>query len=76
MNRPGSGSGRTFVDETVASGYGTPRDGANELRAANLVVAADVDNDGDVDLFSGTYTDTKKVAATPALMTSTGARSC
>ena len=66
MNRPGPNGGRTFVDETVASGYGTPRDGGAGLRSAQLVVAADVDNDGDLDLFSGSYTDNSKVKSPPA----------
>jgi hypothetical protein len=60
MNRPApGGAGRTFVDATIASKYGAiPGDSeGKELRSAHLVVAADVDNDGDLDLFSGTYID-------------------
>lgn len=60
MNRPApDGQGRTFVDATLGSQYGKiPGDSeGKELRSAHLVVAADVDNDGDLDLFSGTYID-------------------
>ncbi|MCS6900963.1 MAG: CRTAC1 family protein [Myxococcales bacterium] len=60
MNRPApDGQGRTFVDATLESQYGKiPGDTeGKELRSAHLVVAADVDNDGDLDLFSGTYID-------------------
>lgn len=64
MNRPRPGGGRMFVDETVASGFGAVRPEAKPangmLRSSQLVVAADVDNDGDVDLFSGTYVDPGK----------------
>lgn len=59
MNRPAPGGGRTFVDATLDSHIGDiPGEaGSSELRAMHLAVAADVDNDGDLDLFSGTYTD-------------------
>lgn len=64
MNRPKAGGGRQFVDETVASGVGAIREGTKpgdgKLRAMQFSVAADVDNDGDVDLFSGTYVDPTK----------------
>lgn len=53
LNRPGLG-GRTFVDATVASEYGRTRDGASLGRAASFAVIADVDNDGDNDVFSAT----------------------
>lgn len=68
MNRPKAGGGREFVDATLSSGYGAPRDGDTEnQRSTQLAVAADVDNDGDLDLFSGTYTDKTKIdnPATP-----------
>ena len=64
MNRPAPGGGRTFVEATVDSGFGAVREGSKPadgaLRASQLVVAADVDNDGDIDLFSGTYVDPTK----------------
>lgn len=65
MNRENPGGGRHFVDATVESGYGTTRDGAAELRSAQLAVAGDLDNDGDLDLFSGTYTDSSKIQDPP-----------
>ncbi len=64
MNRAKPGGGRHFVDETVASGFGAVRPDAKpadgKLRSTQLVIAADVDNDGDLDLFSGTYVDPTK----------------
>ncbi len=61
MNRAKPGGGRRFVDATVDSNYGAVRPDATPanglLRMEHLAVAADVDNDGDLDLFSGTYTD-------------------
>ncbi|MEO7096063.1 MAG: hypothetical protein ABI175_22570, partial [Polyangiales bacterium] len=61
MNRPKAGGGRHFVETTTESGYGAARPDAapldGKLRAAQLAVGADVDNDGDIDLFSGTYVD-------------------
>ena len=55
MNR-GSGADRSFEDVTPASSYGALRDGGLG-RSCQLAVAGDVDNDGDLDLFSGTYVD-------------------
>lgn len=64
MNRPKPGGGRQFVDETASSGIGAMREGTKpgdgKLRSMQLAVAADVDNDGDLDLFSGTYVDPTK----------------
>ncbi len=61
MNRPAPGGGRTFVEATVDSGFGAVREGSKPadgmLRSSQLVVAADVDNDGDIDLFSGSNVD-------------------
>ncbi|MGC9044277.1 MAG: CRTAC1 family protein [Myxococcota bacterium] len=51
-------SGKGFVDFTFESKFGQIRgDEQNLARATNFAIAADVDNDGDLDLFSGTYTD-------------------
>jgi hypothetical protein len=58
MNRPKAGGGRELVDATLPSKVGQTRDGSTtELRSAHFAVAADVDNDGDTDLFSATYVD-------------------
>ncbi len=56
MNRPGTDGGRTFVDETEASGLIQNRDGGTGT-PSSLFVYGDVDNDGDLDAFVGRYLD-------------------
>jgi len=59
------GDKRVFVDRTYESGFAAPADGSTtELKASHLAVLGDVDNDLDLDIFSGTYTDVP--AALPA----------
>ncbi len=68
MNRPAPGGGRTFVDATVDSHYGAlaTGDDGKQLRLTHLAAAADVDNDGDLDLFAGTAVDpTADLTKTP-----------
>ena len=66
MNRAKAGGGRELVDRTVDSGYGALRDPAgDEGRAAHFAVFGDVDNDGDVDVFGGTYSDPTQRATDP-----------
>lgn len=60
MNRKGPDGLRRFVDET-GNGLFQVRDGSEtHFRAAHLAVFGDVDNDGDLDAFSGTYDDPSK----------------
>jgi enediyne biosynthesis protein E4 len=60
MNRGGK-----FQETTGESGLLDSRDGSGTGRLEHLVVFADVDNDGDLDMFGGTYIDssTDKLAA-------------
>jgi enediyne biosynthesis protein E4 len=55
LNRAGDG-GRVFENVTEKSGIARTIDGKGE-RNANLVIFADVDNDGDIDAFSGMFCD-------------------
>lgn len=66
MNVPRPGGGRMFVDRTQESGYGQTRDGSTtEYRRAIMAIYADVDNDGDLDIFSGTYTELAQIKSPP-----------
>ncbi len=54
MNRPADGGGRTFVDETEKSGLFQTRDASStEYRMTQIVSMADVNNDGNLDVFAG-----------------------
>ncbi len=55
LNKAGNG-GRRFEDFTDKSGIARTTDGKGK-REPNLVIFADVDNDGDVDAFSGMFCD-------------------
>lgn len=65
MNEPGPSGGRIFVDRTVESGYGKAADSETELRSAQSALFADVDNDGDLDVWSGVFTAYDKVQNPP-----------
>jgi len=53
-----AGGGRELADRTVESNYGALREPEPDTgRAAHLAVFADLDDDGDVDAYSGTYGD-------------------
>ncbi len=64
MNRPSDSGGRTFVDETEASGLLVARDGNTTGTSHNFYVEGDVDDDGDIDLFAGRYYDAGSADAT------------
>ena len=60
MNRPAPNGSRRFVDETEASGLFQTRDGSTtQYRSTQLLSFADVDNDGNLDAFSGIAYDAK-----------------
>jgi enediyne biosynthesis protein E4 len=63
-NRP-TDAGRTFEDVTVESNYGVIPGTADLGRAAHFAVFADVDNDGDLDAFSGTHCDKNSETKVP-----------
>ena len=66
MNRPLGDTGhRTFVDETGNGFFEVPGGSQTQYRSAQLAVFGDVDNDGDLDGFSGTYTDPNKPDTDP-----------
>ncbi len=66
MNRPRpGGTGRAFVDESSSGLFQVRGGSATERRSAQLAVFADVDNDGDLDAFSGTYADPTRAATDP-----------
>ncbi|MEO6954403.1 MAG: CRTAC1 family protein [Polyangia bacterium] len=55
LNQPRA-SGRTFVDATVQSGLRADRMGG-QMQMMTMATFADVDNDGDLDVFSGSYSE-------------------
>lgn len=57
LNEEGGDKKRRFRDFTQESGYTATREDGVSGRAASFAVFADVNNDGNVDIFSGTYVD-------------------
>lgn len=56
MNRPGAVPGeRVFVDATSSSGVRANREGTGDGRHSDAAIFADVDNDGDLDVFTSVY---------------------
>ncbi|RME22086.1 MAG: CRTAC1 family protein [Deltaproteobacteria bacterium] len=61
MNEDDGSGHRTFVDRSEESGLWALRpgteDGGGDFRASQVHVMGDVDNDGDLDVFAGAFTD-------------------
>ncbi|RMG45234.1 MAG: CRTAC1 family protein, partial [Acidobacteria bacterium] len=59
LNEPGDNPSdpfsRKFVDHTAGSGIRDNRQGTNEGRHSDAAIFADVDNDGDLDVFTNVY---------------------
>jgi hypothetical protein len=54
-DEPGNPFSRKFVDFTAESGIRANRQGTNDGRHSSAAIFADVDNDGDLDMFNGVY---------------------
>jgi hypothetical protein len=54
-DNPGDPHDRAFVDFTEESGITANREGTPDGRHSSLAIFADVDNDGDLDMFSGLH---------------------
>jgi enediyne biosynthesis protein E4 len=66
MNRPAEdGPYRVFVDETGNGLFQVLGGSDTQYRSAQLAVFGDVDNDGDLDAYSGTYVDPLKPETDP-----------
>jgi ASPIC/UnbV protein/VCBS repeat protein len=55
LHDPSNPFRRRFIDYTAASGIRANRQGTNTGRESDAGIFGDVDNDGDVDLFTGVY---------------------
>lgn len=55
LNQANPAGGRRFVDVTATSGIRANRRGTAEGRHSSLAIFADVNNDGNLDMFSGVY---------------------
>ncbi len=55
MNEPDGAGGRIFVDRTAGSGIRDNRQGTATGRHSDAAIFGDVDNDGDLDVFTNVY---------------------
>jgi len=64
INTPAGGA-RAFADFTAASGVNAAPAPSTAARAGSALIFGDVDNDGDLDLFSGRYSEFEKPRTDP-----------